>query len=210
MGAGRKRKNIANRNPLRLELTKKEIDRVFAERDKADWEKLIATYRHLRENILIDKNSEGWRDYERRFNYFYQVRRNAAWRADFYEVFFKYAKTGAADFAMIIRDIFEKRGMVEMSFASKLTGTIDPAQPIIDRHVLSFIDRTPPPLTRPAEERIHGIIQLHGEMKQAFELFLASEAGDYLLRRFEAEHPASGVSAMKQLDFVLWQSGGKK
>ena len=197
-------------NVITLQLSKREIDRVFRERDARDWDKLIGVYDFLRLNLLRAADPAIWPTYQTRFNYFYQVRRNEAWRKKFYEIFFKYAGGPKIDFRAVVNEIFAATGQVEMSFASKMASTIDPELPVIDRHVLSFLDRRPPPVSRPPEERLKGIVALHDAMHDSFHAFLETDAGRYLIERFQNEHEAPNVGPMKMLDFVLWQSGGKR
>lgn len=102
---------------------------------------------------------------------------------------------------------------MEASFASKMAATLDPDLPIIDRHVLSYIGRKLPPARKGKDnqnERVRAIIILHKEMERGFKVFLKTPTGRYLVQRFRREHPGTKISEMKMLDFVLWQSGGKK
>lgn len=194
---------------MELHLTKREIDSVFVRRNKEKWQKLIVTYEFLRANLVRAHASEIFPEYSRKFNYFYQVRRNAAWRGKFYPLLFKYREVADVEFAPIFEELFHRTGQVEMSFASKLAATINPDLPVIDRHVLSYINEKPPTPTRDARERIANIIELHKNMHQAFSAFLDGPHGRYIAERFEAEYPGANVGKMKMLDFILWQSGGR-
>lgn len=195
-------------NGIKIKLTKKEIDAFFKDRDLARWKKDVEVYAFLREKL---SEADTTPEYKRRFNYFYQVRRNSAWREKFYALYFKHAKKGSTDFGKVLNALFIETGKVEASFASKFTATIDPSLPIIDRHVLSYIDRKLPPNGWSKEKRIAHIIELHKEMKQEFELFLKNTApGRHLVARVSKQDGDKGISTMKMLDFVLWQSGGKK
>lgn len=192
------------KHPITIALTKKDIDAIFKRRNRKKWNKDLAVYDYLVREI---DNAHVLPDYSRKFNYFYQVRRNAAWRKKFYAIF--HASRGKEiDFADIMDQLFKKTGQVEASFASKLAATLDPRLPIIDRHVLSYIGRKLPPSHKESKERILTIIALHREMKREFKKFLKHKTGKYLLKRFRAEHPLSTANEMKMLDFVLWQSGG--
>lgn len=198
-------------NDIRITLTKREIDSIFKRRNPRKWFKLLDAYLFLRENIERADHADIFAEYQKKFNYFYQVRRNAGWRAKFYELFSRHAQTRNADFASILKSLHEKTGMVEASFASKFAATINPDLPLIDRHVLSHIGRKLPPSGRRAEERIPFIIALHSEMQTGFAAFLkSSAAGKHLVDRFTAEFEHAKISPMKMLDFVLWQSGGAK
>jgi hypothetical protein len=138
------------------------------------------------------------------------VRRNAAWREKFYALFFRYSKTGNADLADILNALFTQTGRIEASFASKFAATIDPSLPIIDQHVLTYIDRKLPSGQRVPADRLAAIVELHQQMREEFTAFLGTACGQYLIARFTTEHKYKRLSPMKILDFVLWQSGGKK
>ncbi len=57
-------------------------------------------------------------DFQRTFNAFYRVRRNAEWRKAYYDLFEK-AKGGSPYFESIIRTMYEATGNIEASFSSK-------------------------------------------------------------------------------------------
>jgi len=197
-------------NVITIKLTKEEIDGVFNDRDPKEWGKVLDVYVFLQEHLHHADAADIVTDYQRKFNYFYQVRRNAEWRRKFYALFFKHAKEGKADFADVLNTLFIKTGKVEASFSSKFVATIDPTLPLIDRHVLSYIDQELPTSQRSPEGRIATIIELYDNMRETFTAFLETTNGQYLNARFTAEHKDKKFSPMKMLDFVLWQSGGKK
>lgn len=189
-----------------IELTRQDIDRVFAVRDIARWEKNLDVYDFLLGEL---KTAHTIPEYERKFNYFYQVRRNAEWRKKFYTIFYD-ARTSKVKFADILAQLFKETNKIEASFASKLAATLNPALPIIDRHVLSYIGQKLPSASKSANERMEMIVELHNAMQREFGTFLSGKTGSYLLKSFDEEYPGRNVSDMKKLDFVLWQSGGKK
>ena len=198
-------------NALEIHLTKKEVDDVFNRRDKKKWEKIIGVYTFLLENLARADAVDVSGEYQKKFNYFYQVRRNAQWREDFYALFFRYSKGKNADFADILKTLHVKTGKIEASFASKFAATIDPELPLIDRHVLSHIERKLPSSQWSPADRMFAIIELHDAMRKEFAAFLSdTPSGKHLIKRFKAEYPKVKISEMKMLDFVLWQSGGKK
>jgi hypothetical protein len=193
---------------IKIRLTKKQINKIFEKRNRARWTKNLVVYGELLEKL---SDAHAVHHYERSFNYFYQVRRNAEWRKKFYGLFYS-SREKEVDFAYIMNELFIMTGRVEASFASKLLATLNPEMPIIDRHVLSYIERKLPPSSKKKDkkERIAIIIALHKEMEEAFTAFLKTEIGQHLLDRFRSEYPTSAISQMKMLDFVLWQSGGKQ
>lgn len=197
-------------NEITIKLTREEIDDIFSGRDSKKWEKVLGVYVFLRENLYQADAADISAEYQRKFNYFYQVRRNEEWRKKFYSLFFRHSKEGNADFAIVLNELFSMTGMVEASFASKFVATIDTRLPLIDRHVLTYIDQELPTSQRSPAGRIATIVDLYRNMTDAFNTFLTTPTGRYLIARFSAEHTDQKISSMKMLDFVLWQSGGKK
>jgi hypothetical protein len=196
-------------SPITVHLTTEEVERVFENRDSKQWEKFLDVYLFLRGNLSRADAADISAECQKKFNYFYQVRRNAQWREKFYTLFVKYSKENRADFADVLGALFTLTGRVEASFASKFVATIDPNLPLIDRNVLTFIDRKLPTSDRDPEGRIVAIVDLYSNMTEAFPAFLGTACGRYLVDRFTAEHKDRLISPMKMLDFVLWQSGGK-
>lgn len=197
-------------NAITVKLAMEQIDDIFRDRDAEEWKNFLDTYIFLRENLRRADAADISADYQRKFNYFYQVRRNAAWRKKFYSLLFRYAKEGKSDFADILNELFRATGRVEASFASKFAATINPDLPLIDRNVLSYLDLELPTSQRSPQGRIATIVELYGNMKQGFTAYLSSPLGQYLIARFTAEHGDKKISEMKILDFVLWRSGGRK
>lgn len=198
-------------NAIEIKLTKEEVDDVFNRRDKKKWEKIIGVYIFLLENITRADAVDVSGEYQKKFNYFYQVRRNALWRKEFYALFVRYSKNGKSDFADVLQTLHVKTGKIEASFASKFAATINPDLPLIDRHVLNYIKRKLPSSQRSPADRMFTIIALHDAMRKEFTAFLNNTpSGKHLIKRFKVEYPKAKISEMKMLDFVLWQSGGKK
>jgi hypothetical protein len=191
---------------MTIALTKREIDAIFKRRNKIRWEKYLDVYDYLLSHM---HTAHTLADYERKFNYFYQVRRNAEWRAKFYSLFYG-LRGREVKFADILSVLFRETQKIEASFASKLAATLDPELPIIDRHVLSYIGERLPSASKDSAERMAIISELYAAMKKGFSEFLATAPGSYILERFTEEYPTRTISDMKKLDFVLWQSGGKK
>jgi hypothetical protein len=192
-----------------IKITKEQIDEIFKNRNCKRWEKNIKTYIFLLDNIKNAHKKYILAEYQRNFNYFYQVRRNIKWRSEFYKLFFKYVKSNKSDFSDVLMALYKRTGNVEASFSSKFIATINPKLPIIDRHVLSFLGEKLPSYKND-KDRIAQIVKLYEKMNVEFADFLENtEEGKYLVKKFVSEYPDIKISKMKMLDFVLWQSGGK-
>ena len=78
-------------------------------------------------------------DFQREFDFFYKVRRNAEWRKVFFEIFERKKKKNCS-YKEIITELYEGTGQVEASFASKMLASIDENMPIWDSKVLDRIE----------------------------------------------------------------------
>jgi len=154
------------------------------------------------------KNQESASDstFRRRFNHFYRVRRSPAWQDIFFPLMAK-AQRDTLQFNTVLEDLRVATGRVEASFASKLVATVDSTFPVIDKFVLENLGAALP--TYASSNRAAQICVLHEELKAAFDVYLASEDGKYLVREFNRLYPSSGISEVKMLDLVLWQTRGK-
>jgi hypothetical protein len=205
---------------MKLNLPKSEIDTIFKSRNKARWLKNLGVYEYLLREIDRAHEAEVLADYQRNFNYFYQVRRNAEWRKKFYDLFYglrdfgdvRASRDSQFSFEHILRTLLAETGKVEASFASKMAATLDPSLPVIDRHVLSYIGAKLPVASRRNDNatRIENIVAIHNNMQKEFSAFLTTPSGNYLVEYFKTEYPGTTIHEMKMLDFVLWQSGGKR
>jgi len=99
-------------------------------------EKGLRKYCWIQEHLHREDVSRS-REFQKTYNGFYRVRRNAEWQ-DVYFNLMEMAKTKPLDFSQIISDLRRKTGRLEASFASKLVATLHPDRPVIDRFVLEY------------------------------------------------------------------------
>ena len=170
----------------------------------------VATYRTIAAGVVsVDLRTDDAQPVRRRFNAYYGVRRNAAWRALFYDQFevAKHGPLAGADlFADIVRNIETQTGRVEASFVSKLVATLNSAQPIIDSVVRRWLARLVE--APPFRGGVKKVIAYYGWLTDLMtNLELSHEARDWA-KAFDAAFPASpgenAISAMKRLDFLIW------
>ena len=57
-----------------------------------------------------------------------------------------------------------------------------------------------------AVNRMGRVVQVHDELRALFSEFLMTVDGRYLVDQFNARYPGSGVTDVKKLDLVLWQT----
>jgi hypothetical protein len=118
------------------------------------------------------------REFQRRFNGFYRVRRNQDWQSAFYPLLER-QKTAPLPFADVLRQLHTSTGRVEASFASKLVATVEPDQPVIDAFVLENLGLRLPP-TGPVEERLARAVRCHDEIRSSYRQYLVTPAGQHL------------------------------
>ena len=167
----------------------------------------LAKYCRLRDALHgVDVSLD--REFQRLFNGFYRVRRNAQWQRTFYTLL-EDQKTRRASFLEVLRGLHAGTGRVEASFASKLVATVDPDQPVIDAIVLRNLGlrlKT----TGTADGRLAGAATVHETIAASYAAFLDGSAGRELQERFRSTYPALHVTPVKMLDLVLWQSRSRQ
>lgn len=141
-------------------------------------------------------------DFQRQFNGFYIVRRNADWRKVYYELF-ETMKTEPATFAKIITTLFEKTGNIEASFSSKMLATLYPDKPILDRYVVQNLGLQ---LTgKSKQDRLENAITLYSDIEKWYSDFLGTDDSKECLAVFNRTLPKySWLSDVKKVDFFLW------
>lgn len=141
-------------------------------------------------------------DFQRTFNGFYRVRRNADWREIYYE-FFETAKKQMVTFEQILRLLFEKTGQIEASFSSKMLATLCPDRPIWDSLVLQNLGIKLTGKTQ--QEKLDNAVALYADIEKWYRDFLDTENAKECLSVFERTLPEyTWLSDVKQIDFFLW------
>jgi hypothetical protein len=122
------------------------------------------------------------REFQRKFNHFYRVRRNTEWQSHFYQLL-QEKKTEQLTFEEALTTIQQKTGNIEASFASKLVATINPEMPVVDQFVLENVGLKLP--YSYANNRVEEILEIYEQLKKRFKAFLETENGKYLVDRFK-------------------------
>lgn len=141
-------------------------------------------------------------EFQRRFNHFWRVRKNAAWRSAFYDLF-EASKSDGVEFPTALRRLHERTGTVEASFSSKLVATLDPGRPVLDAFVLKFFGlRLPYPHH---SDRLGRTIEVYRDVEKGLARIVRSDAMPVIREAFDRQYPDAGLSDTKMVDFVLWQ-----
>lgn len=180
-------------------LEKKQIDKAIP-KVKEGLEKYLWIQRQINK-----RNTQNNREFQRKFNSFYRMRRNEEWQKKFYKLL-EASKQKEIDFKNILVKLYKETNRVEASFASKLVATINPNMPIIDKIVFGNIGLKLPASYK--KDRILIIIEQYYLLLKEFLSFLRTEHGKYLVDRFIKEYPHIKITKIKMLDLILWQTRG--
>ena len=176
-----------------------DVDKVFHERLATSLG--LDKYQYIMDNVRevdvsIDVN------FQRIFNGFYIVRRNADWRKRYYD-YFESLKGSKPTFEDIITYLYEQTGRIEPSFSSKMLATLIPEKPIWDRYVVQNLDISLEGTSR--EEKLANAISLYSEIEKWYVSFLLSDKGKECIDKFDAMLPEyKWISGVKKVDTILW------
>ena len=141
-------------------------------------------------------------EFQRVYNAFYRVRKNAAWRAQYY-AFFKEVKNHNLDYRDILRYLYMASGNVEASFASKMAATLNPESPIIDQYVLQNLGIS---ITGTGKEaRLKSALQAYTQLRAWYGEYLSTQEAKDNIAMFDKMLPSyTWISDVKKIDYLLW------
>ena len=141
-------------------------------------------------------------DFQRTFNGFYRVRRNAEWRKAYYDLF-ETAKDSNPSFEYIIRAMYESTGNIEASFSSKMLATINANMPIWDRYVVQNLCLNMKSKTK--EDQLKCAVDLYEQIVAWYDGFIQTDNGRECIAEFDQTLPGYvWMSDVKKIDFYLW------
>jgi len=169
------------------------------------WKKDLENYDYIiRQYKTTDISTD--LDFQRKYTYFYKIRRNAEWRKKYYAFFEKSKYNSDINFEFILRSIFELTGRIEASFASKLLATIKPEMPIWDSIVLSKL-HIKPSQNPDQQERLKETIAIYGSICSWYNRFQLTDENRDFISAFDAAFPDfTHFSRVKKIDFLIWGS----
>lgn len=142
-------------------------------------------------------------DFQKLFNGFYQVRRNAEWRRCFYSFMEdkKDTKIGIQD---VLTYLYKNtpQNRIELSFSSKLLHTINPDFPIYDKKVADFLKLDNLFNNKTQQEKLN--YQIHNYEKIT-DWYKRPQAQNLVLS-FDSLFPeyANKIGNVKKIDFIIW------
>ena len=158
-------------------------------------------YKYIMEQVKcsdVSKNME----FQKNYNGFYIVRRNAEWRKVYYD-YFERVKKETTSFADILTYLYEKTGNIEPSFSSKMLASIYPDKPIWDRYVVQNLNMKLEGKTK--EEKLQNAIMLYEDMEKWYKDFLQTEKAMACISVFDRTLPDyKDISNIKKIDSILW------
>ena len=155
---------------------------------------IINTFRCT--DVSIDES------FQRKFTYFYRVRRNVTWRQAYYCLFEDNKENGIVTFESILRAIFERTGRIEASFASKMLSTLKPEMPIWDSIVLSKLGLKPCQ-SQDKEKRLSKTVEIYNDIVTWYDAFNRSSEAQRFVESFDRAFPEFRYfSKMKKIDFM--------
>ncbi len=143
-------------------------------------------------------------DFQRYFDSYYKIRRNAAWRESYYQLFESIRQTpDCITFDYILDELYQRTGNIEASFASKMLASLRPEMPIWDQYVLHNLGLTVPSALDP--HRIEKVKAVYRKMVRWYENFLTTDNAKECLTKFDEMLPAyAWLSDVKKIDCYLW------
>lgn len=142
-------------------------------------------------------------DFQRFYNRFYRVRRNAEWQARYYAVMEREKPNPDTSFEAVLREMHELTGNVEASFTSKMIATLHPDRPICDSLVLARLGLRLRGTT--SQSKLENAVRVYGEIVSWYETYLATDDAEENIRLFDKLLPGYvWLTPVKKVDFLLW------
>lgn len=142
-------------------------------------------------------------DFQRLYNRFYRVRRNAEWQSSYYAIMEREKASLSTAFGDVLREMHELTGNVEASFTSKMIATLHPDKPIWDSLVLARIGLRLSGTT--AQAKLENAVEVYGQIASWYETYLATEDAEKNIRLFDELLPDyAWLTPVKKVDFLLW------
>ena len=174
---------------------------------------------HLYEKTLTINATD--KEYQKNFNHYYRMRRDASWLDAFYAYMDENKNNKDITFEKILRYLSDiehtvrqskknptgKAKTVEASFASKMLATINPDHPIWDSQVMAALGKRIDDKLD-TEDKIKACIRIYQEIEDEVASFINSPDGQECIALFDQMFPdGKRFSDFKKIDFYLWNLG---
>ena len=143
------------------------------------------------------------REFQKKFNHFYRVRRGSEWQEKFYRIL-EESKNCDRSFSEVLEALSHSTGRVEASFSSKLLATVKPNNVVLDSIVLKNMGLKLPYSS--VKNRKEKVVDIFNNLDRKLNEIVISDAGEYLVSEFKKMYPEANITKIKMLDLVLWQT----
>lgn len=150
--------------------------------------------------VDVSKNAA----FQKLYNGYYRVRQR---KPEFYSKYYSFMESNkdkGVSFRDTVLHLYREFGWIEASFSSKLVATINPDMPIWDSVILGHLHLHKPQYT--SRDRINKTIDIYGRICDWYQEFLHSSDGMHMIKTFDRAYPHTGISPVKKIDFILWQT----
>ena len=143
------------------------------------------------------------RKFQKAYNGFYRVRRNAQWQSVYYRLM-EDAKTNGVGFQEVLLELKKQTGRLEASFTSKLIATVYPNRPVIDKFVLEYFGLSLP--HQYEANRESKAVKVYDTLNDKYMAFMSEPTARAICERFSMKYPWANITDLKKVDLVLWQT----
>ena len=180
-------------------ITKIDVAKLFSAPEKI---KGIEKYADIMQTFYT-VNVATEKDFQKKFNAFYRVRRGQDWQHVFYNLM-EENKNKQPSFEKILREIYCKTGRIEASFTSKLLHTLNTDMPIWDKFVLQNLGVKTTACS--GEEKILMTISIYEKIVAWYKKALSTNQIYQKTIDFDNVFTEyKWFSPTKKIDFLLWQ-----
>ena len=150
----------------------------------------------------LDLSKIGTEKYQKNYSYYYRVRRDDEWKAEYFAYMQKQVGKSGITFAEIIDQISRISHKNEASFASKMLATLNPNYPILDSNVAKFLK------FNYHAKSMQYCIEIYKELTENVHAFLQTNDGVKCVEEFDRMFPNfTDISPVKKIDLYLWKMG---
>lgn len=162
----------------------------------------LKTYKEIQDTFnKIDVSTD--KDFQKKFNGFYKVRRDNNWRKYYYDLFEKVKKDpNIQTFEYILNSIYQGTGKFEPSFSSKMLATLNSDHPIWDQYVLKNTGIKAPSIK---SRNINSLVATYKKIEYQYTTYLKTPDGKNCITVFDKTFPKyNWINDVKKIDFFLW------
>jgi hypothetical protein len=169
--------------------------------DSAKLERYDRLCRDLRKvDVTVDAR------YKMAFSGFYKLRRNDEWRNHYFALLEREKHNLEIDASDVLESLYELTGQVEASFATKLVATINPNEPVYDKHVRDHLKLKVLSWGHPPDRRIQHFRSVFQQLRERIrELRHEPRVREMVVMFDEAFPQYAHFTETKKVDLLLWQ-----